>query len=176
VTQEVATLEEARQLIGTLGAELQRLARLQRHALREQQARPILQKLFATFQELQVTVLPKSPLGEALGYALRNHEVLLRYLEDGCLAIGNNGAERAIKPLVLGRKNWLFCGSEPAAHRAAVLLSLVQTCKHLEIDPFYYLRDVIARVSTHPMSRLAELAPREWKWLHPEAPRRRAAA
>ena len=148
----------------------------QRYTLRQQQARPILLKLFATFEELQPTVLPKSPLGEALGYALRNRAALLRYLEDGRLEIDNNGAERAIKPLVLGRKNWLFCGSEAAAHRAAVLLSLVQTCKHLELDPFQYLRDVIDRVSTHPMSRLAELTPREWKRLHPAAPRRRAAA
>ena len=92
---------------------------VQRQELREQQARPILQKLFVTFTELQPAVLPKSPLGEALGYALRNRQALLRYLEDGRLAIDNNGAERAIKPLVLGRKNWLFCGSEPAAHRAA---------------------------------------------------------
>jgi transposase len=148
----------------------------QRFALRQQQARPILLKLFATFEELQSTVLPKSPLGEALRYALRNRQALQRYLDDGRLEIDNNGAERAIKPLVLGRKNWLFCGSEAAAHRAAVLLSLVQTCKHLDLDPFHYLRDVIDRVSTHPMSRLAELTPREWKRLHPEAPRRRAAA
>ena len=147
----------------------------QRYALRQQQARPILLQLFATFEEVQSTVLPKSPLGEALGYALRHRGALLRYLGDGRLEIDNNGAERAIKPLVLGRKNWLFCG-EAAAHRAAVLLSLVQTCKHLEIDSFHYLRDVIARVSTHPMSRLAELTPREWKRLHPAAPRRRAAA
>ena len=148
----------------------------QRYALRQQQARPILLQLFATFEEVQPTVLPKSPLGEALGYALRNRAALLRYLEDGRLEIDNNGAERAIKPLVLGRKNWLFCGSEAAAHRAAVLLSLVQTCKHLEIDSFHYLRDVIDCVSTHPMSRLAELTPREWKRLHPAAARRRATA
>ncbi len=148
----------------------------QRHAWREQQSRPILKRLFETFAELHSTVLPKSPLGEALGYALRNRQALERYVEDGRLEIDNNGAERAIKPLVLGRKNWLFCGSEAAAHRAAVLLSLVQTCKHLDLDPFHYLRDVIDRVSTHPMSRLAELTPRAWKRLNPTAPRRRAAA
>jgi hypothetical protein len=124
---------------------------------------------------LQPTVLPKSPLGEALGYALRNRDALLRYLEDGRLEIDNNGAERAIKPLVLGRKNWLFCGSEAAAHRAAVLLSLVQTCKHLEPDPFQYLRDVIDRVSTHPMSRLSELTPREWTRLRKDSAAKAAA-
>lgn len=73
------------------------------------------------------------------------------------------------------RKNWLFCGSEAAAHRAAVLLSLVQTCKHVGGDPFVYLRDVIERVSTHPMSRIAELTPRQWRQLR-QAPKREPAA
>jgi transposase len=66
-------------------------------------------------------------------------------------------------PIVLGRKNWLFAGIEAAAHRTAILCSLVQTCKHLQINPFVYLRDVIERVSTHPARRVLELTPREWK-------------
>jgi len=79
-----------------------------------------------------------------------------------------------MRPLVLGRKNWLFAGSEAAAKRAAVLCSLVQTCKNLGVDPFLYLRDVIDRVSTHPASRVLELTPREWKRMRDE--HRRAAA
>jgi hypothetical protein len=71
---------------------------------------------------------------------------------------------------VLGRKNWLFIGSEAAAHRTAVLCTLVNTCKALQLDPFVYLRDVIERVSTHPMSRVEELTPREWKRLRGERP------
>ena len=73
------------------------------------------------------------------------------------------GAEQALRPIVLGRKNYLFAGSEAAAHRTAILCSLVQTCKHLQINSFVYLRDVIDRVSTHPERLVLELAPREWK-------------
>jgi len=69
---------------------------------------------------------------------------------------------------VLGRKHWLFCGSEAAAHRAAILYTLVTTCKAYQINPFAYLRDVIDRVSTHPASRVDELTPRGWKALHPQ--------
>ena len=90
---------------------------------------------------------------------------LTRYAEDGRLKIDNNGAEQALRPIVLGRKNWLFAGSEAAAHRTAILCSLVQTCKHLQVNPFVYLRDVIERVSTHPARLVLELTPREWKRL-----------
>jgi transposase len=78
-------------------------------------------------------------------------------------------ASQALRPIVLGRKTWLFAGSEAAAQRAAILCSLVQTCKHLQIDPFVYLRDVIERVSTHPARRILELTPREWRRLRAPA-------
>ncbi len=100
---------------------------------------------------------------DAIGYALRQWDALCRYTDDGSLEIDNNGAENALRPLCLGRKNWLFIGSEAAAHRTMVLLTLVQTCKAHHVDPFAYLRDVIDRVSTHPMSRIDELTPRRWK-------------
>jgi transposase len=137
----------------------------QRQALRQQSARPILKRLHAYLQEVAVTALPKSPLGEAIGYALRQWDALNRYTDDGSLEIDNNGAENALRPLCLGRKNWLNFGSEAAAHRAMVLLTLVQTCKAHHVDPFAYLRDVIDRVSTHPMSRIDELTPRRWNEL-----------
>jgi transposase len=86
-----------------------------------------------------------------------------RYTEDGRLKPDNNGAEQAMRTIVLGRRNWLFAGSEAAAHRTAILCSLVQTCKHLQIDPFVYLCDVIERVSTHPARLTLELTPRDWK-------------
>lgn len=137
--------------------------------MREEKSRPIVKRLLEYLDEIQASALPKSPLGEAIGYARRNKGALVRYIEDGRLKIDNNGAERAIKPLVIGRKNWMFCGREPAAHRAAILLSLVQTCKHIGVEPFAYLRDVIERVSTHPMSRILELTPREWKRLRQQS-------
>ena len=136
-----------------------------RQRLRQAQARPILEKLHAYLQEQHATALPKSPLGTAIGYVLRNWSALSRYTEDGRLKIDNNGAEQALRPVVLGRKNWLFAGSEAAAHRTAILCSLVQTCKHFHINPFVYLRDVIERVSTHPARLVLDLTPRQWKRL-----------
>ena len=134
-----------------------------RRALREQQSRPILMRIRSYLDELALKALPKSPLGEATSYASRQWTALTRYVEHGALEIDNNGAENALRPIVLGRKNWLFCGSEAAAHRAAILCSLVNTCKAHQINPFLYLRDVIDRVSTHPASRVEELTPRIWK-------------
>jgi transposase len=146
-----------------------------RQRLRQEQAPPILDKLQAYRQEQQAAALPKSPLGAAIGYALRNWVALKRYTEDGRLKIDNNGAEQALRPIVLGRKNWLFAGSEAAAHRTAILCSLVQTCKHLQVNPFVYLRDVIERVSTHPARLVLELTPRQWKRLRHDS-RAQAAA
>ena len=136
-----------------------------RQGLRQEQARLILAKLQAYLQEQRTAALPKSPLAAAIGYTLRNWIALTRYTDDGRLKIDNNGAEQALRPIVLGRKNWLFAGSEVAAHRTAILCSLVQTCKHLQLNPFEYLRDVIERVSTHPARLVLELTPREWKRL-----------
>jgi transposase len=140
-----------------------------RQRLRQEQALPILEQLHAYLQEQQATALPKSPLGSAVGYALRNWTALTHYPEDGRLKIDNNGAEQALRPIVLGRKNWLFAGSEAAAHRTAILCSLVQTCKHLQINPFVYLRDVIERVSTHPARLVLDLTPRLWKRLRQDS-------
>lgn len=141
----------------------------QRHSHRQQRAKPVLDRIHGYLREIESQVLPKSPLGQAITYALNQWQALNRYVEHGALEIDNNGAERAIKPIVLGRKNWLFIGSEAAAHRTCVLLTLVNTCKALQINPFEYLRDVIDRISTHPMSRIEELTPREWKRLRQQA-------
>jgi hypothetical protein len=145
-----------------------------RQARRQTQARPILARLKGRLDALALSALPKSPLGQAVAYARNHWTALTRYPEDGRLKIDNNGAEQALRPIVLGRKNWLFAGSEAAAHRTAILCSLVQTCKLLGVEPFAYLRDVIDRVSTHPARRILELTPREWQRLR--AARRPAAA
>lgn len=146
-----------------------------RKQLRQQQSKPILERIHGYLKTITVTTLPKSPLGDAIGYALRQWDALRRYTENGSLEIDNNGAENALRPLCLGRKNWLFIGSEAAAHRTMVLLTLVQTCKAHQVDPFVYLRDVIDRVSTHPMSRIDELTPRRWKELRQQAAATQAA-
>jgi hypothetical protein len=101
-------------------------------------------------------------MGEATTYAQNQWPGLLRYLEDGRLDIDNNEVERALRCVAVGRKNWLFAGSPKGGERAAVIYSLVSTCKLLGIEPFAYLRDVLERLPTHPPDRIAELTPRLW--------------
>jgi hypothetical protein len=94
-------------------------------------------------QEQRAKALPKSVLGQAVGYALNNGEALERYLEQGYLAIDNNLSERTLRAIALGRNNWVQIGSKSGGQTAAVLYSVVGTCKHLGIDPFAYLRETL---------------------------------
>jgi transposase len=134
-----------------------------RQALRQTKSVPILADIRRYLQTEQPKVLPKSPIGEAISYTLNNWGALRRYADDGALEIDNNGAERSLRPIAIGRKNWMFYGSDNGGATAAVLSSLVASCKRLHIDPFVYLRDVFTRVSSHPANRLAELLPDQWK-------------
>jgi len=93
---------------------------------------------------------------------LSNWKALTRYCEDGDLEIDNNGAERSLRGIAVGRRNWMFYGSDNGGRTAAVLTSFITTCKRLGIDPFAYLRDIFERISTHPGSRLEELLPDQW--------------
>ena len=108
-------------------------------------------------------VLPKSPMGDAIEYALKNWEALLRYCQDGDLEIDNNGAERSLRSIVVGRNNWMFYGSDKGGRTGAVLSTLIATCKRLRIDPFAYLRDLFARIAAHPQTRIDELLPDRWQ-------------
>ena len=139
-------------------------------ALRLQRSVPILEELFTWLETVRAQVLPKSPMGEAIGYALNHRAALMRYTEQGFLEIDNNAAERGEKTIAIGRNNWLFFGSEVGGATAAVLFSLTETCKGLGVEPWAYLKDVLDRLSTHPASRIDELLPDRWDAL------RRAAA
>jgi transposase len=141
-----------------------------RYELRSERSRPILDAIGAWLKAEQPKVLPKSPIGEAIGYALNHWDALIRPLEAGFLEIDNGESERAMKPVAIGRKNWLFAGSDNGGKTAAVLMSLCATCKAWDIDPFAYLRDVLDRVSTHPHSRIEELLPDRWKPAEPGDP------
>ena len=142
-----------------------------RRALRQAKAKPILEDMRTYLQREQPQVLPKSPEGQAIAYTLSNWQALVRYCEDGELEIDNNGAERSLRGVAVGRKNWMFLGSDKGGRTAAVLTSLIATCKRLHVDPFAYLRDLFARISDHPQNRLAELLPHLWKaGLSPSAP------
>ena len=132
-------------------------------AWRQRHSRRRLARLRAELDQLAPAVLPRSPLGKAITYTLKNWTALNRYPEAAFLSIDNNHSERQIKQLVIGRKNWIFCGSENGARNAAILFSLVVSCKLHGVDPFAYFRDVLMRIHTHPTGRIAELTPRHWQ-------------
>jgi hypothetical protein len=115
----------------------------QRRQSRQQQAAPVLAELKQWLDAQGPQALPKSALGQAIGYALNNWVALGRYLEQGYLAIDNNLSERTLRAIALGRNNWGVVGSETGGRTAAVLYTVVGTCKHLGLDPFGYLRAVL---------------------------------
>lgn len=139
------------------------LTESERKALRQDRARPILDELHAWLGVKKTDVLPRGPLGEAVAYALSNWIALTRYVEDGVLAIDNNIAERTLRTIAVGRKNWEFLGSDNGGRTAAVLITLISSAKRHGLDPFRYLRDVIARISEHPERQLEELLPDRWR-------------
>jgi transposase len=120
-----------------------RLREEQRRALRQARAEPVLAELKKWLDEQRPQALPKSALGQAIGYALNNWTALGRYLEQGYLAIDNNLSERTLRAIAVGRNNWGVIGSEAGGRTAAVLYTVVGTCKHLGIDPFAYLREAL---------------------------------
>ena len=146
------------------------LDRAGRLALRQEKSLPILEDMEGYLRRQQTHVLPKEPIAEAIGYALKNWSALKRYCEDGDLSIDNNGAERSLRGVAVGRRNWTFFGSDRGGQTAAVLSSFTISCKRLHIDPFLYLRDVIGRISAHPANRLEELLPDRWKVARKERP------
>ena len=133
---------------------------------RQIDAKLILAEIKAVLDEYKDQVLPKSPIGKAITYSLNQWDALNRYIEDPMLEIDNNVSERTLRMVVIGRKNYMFAGSEAGAWRAAIIYSLVASCKLNRIDPFRYFRDVLARVSTHPANKIDELLPSEWKKLN----------
>jgi transposase len=135
----------------------------QRYALRQEEAVPILKELENWMKENYPAVLPNSPIGKAIAYSLPRWEKLCLYTTDGRLQIDNNLVENAIRPVALGRKNYLFAGSHNAARRAAMIYSLLGTCKINNINPFEWLRDVFERIPTHPINKIQELLPHQWQ-------------
>ena len=127
-----------------------------------------MEKLKQRLLPLKDELLPKSGLGGAVGYALNHWTALCRFLENGLTGIDNNAAERALRPLTLGRKNWLHLGSRRGGQTAAVLFTLVQSARRHGIDPIVYLRDLLTRIPTHPQSRIYELFPDNWLKLSQE--------
>jgi transposase len=135
----------------------------QRLQMRQDLSLPILKTFQAWIEKEYPAVLPKSPMAEALGYARNNWTALVRYTEAGFLAIDNNVAEREMKRIAIGRKNWLFVGSPQGGRTAAVLMSFTSTCNRLAVEPWSYLQDVLSRLPSTPAGQLDELMPDRWQ-------------
>jgi len=131
----------------------------ERRRVRQARASPLLAALKSWLDATRARLSGKSELAGAMRYALSRWEALTRYADDGRLDIDNNAAERAIRPLALGRKNYLFAGSDAGGERAAAIYSLIETAKLNGLDPEAYLRFVLDRIADHPVNRVAELLP-----------------
>ncbi len=138
-----------------------------RCVLRRGEADPVLDKLELYLADVARTVLPKSAFAKAVNYARNQWDALRRYTEDGRLTIDNNISERTLRPQAIGRKNWLFLGSENAGPRAAVLYSILAGAKRHRIEPWAYLREALVRMHAED-PRLEEMLPDRWAAAHPE--------
>ena len=134
----------------------------ERLALRQEQSASLLAELHAWLTEQLGKLSRNHDLAKAINYMLRRWAAFSRFLDDGRVCLTNNAAERALRCVPLGRKAWLFCGSDRGGQRAAILYTLIQTARLNDIDPQAWLADVLDRIASHPVSRLDELLP--WNW------------
>jgi hypothetical protein len=128
-------------------------------AVRQQEAFFLLAELATWMKQQYVQVTPKSPIGKALAYSIQRWDKLSLYTNDGILNIDNNPVENSIRPVALGRKNYLFAGSHEAARRSGMLYSLLGTCKMHGIEPYDWLKNTLQKIADHPINKVHELLP-----------------
>ena len=137
----------------------------ERLELRKRLSVPVMDKLKQYLLKIREEVLPKSPAFRAVRYMLNQWEALTRFLKVGDLEIDNGATERANRDIAVGRGNWTFFGSDAGGRTAAILMSFIATCKRNGVEPFAWFRDVLSRIATHPINRIEELLPHNWKTL-----------
>ena len=145
---------------------------VERQRVRQERSKPLVEELGVWLREQYARVSPGSKIGKAIAYSLNAWDALVRFLDDGRLCMSNNAAERAMRPVATGRRNWTFAGSDEGGRRAAAIYSLIETAKINGVDPLAWLADVLARIQDHPAKRIDELFP--WNWR--AAQQQRAAA
>lgn len=177
--QEPAAVRQALDFIAALyrieaQIRVQGLAGEPKQQYRLEHAKPVVDTFFAwCAEQLQRTDLaPSNALSKALGYVIRREHALRVFLEDPDVPLDTNHLERALRPIPMGRKAWLFCWTELGAEHVGIIQSLISTCKLHDINPYTYLTDVLLRISDHPASKVAELTPRVWKAMFADNPLR----
>jgi hypothetical protein len=135
----------------------------QRLALRQAKSAPLMAELKTRLVEIRSQLAPSERLANACDYALGQWNRLEEYLKDGQVEIDNNWCEGAMRPVALGRKNWLHIGSESAGPKVAAIISIVETCRRLDINLRNYLADVLPKLGQWPVNRVSELIPAAWK-------------
>jgi len=126
---------------------------------RQAASKDLVEKLFASWKKSYPLLPKKSTTAQAIAYAQNNQAALMRFLDNGKIEIDNNAAERAMRPIALGRKNWLFAGSDDGGHTTAAIYTIVETAKLNDINPWKYLRHVLSNVQDHNSGKIAELLP-----------------
>lgn len=144
--------------------EINGLSPAQRHAVRQERSVPLVTELERWMIETRDKLSRGHDLSKAFNYILRRWSSFTRFLDDGRICLSNNAAERALRGIALGRKSWLFCGSDRGGQRAAVLYSLIASAKLNDIDPQAWLADILARIAAHPAQRIDDLLPWNWRF------------
>ena len=135
---------------------------------RNRRSIPVLQALYQWLEQQLPLTIPKTPIHKAISYTLARKKELMVYTTDGMLRIDNNYIENQVRPIAIGRRNYMFTGSHEGGQRAAIIYSLLGTCKLQEIDPSKWLDDVLRRIPNQPAGKLMELLPQHWKPLPAE--------
>ena len=143
--------------------EVKDLSSDERQRIRQARSKPVLDTLYSWMQLQRQKVPDGSAMAKALDYSLRRWVALTRFIDDGQLPVDNNHVENQIRPIAIGRNNWLFAGSLRSGKRAAAVMSLIQSAKLNGHDPYAYLKDVLARLPTQRHSMIAELLPHRWQ-------------
>ena len=146
-----------------IGREARELDPEARKLLRQLRAKPITEALHAWLTSKRQTLVKADATAKAIDYSLSNWTALTRFLDDGNVPIDNNAVENSVRPLAIGRRNWLFVGSQQAGERSAVLLSLIESAKLNGHDPWAYLKDLFDRLPTLKQRDLAQLLPHNWR-------------
>ena len=166
VVRRIAALFDIERSINGQSAE-------QRRAVRQELSTPLVADLERWLREQRATLSRSNDLARAMDYLLKRWPAFTRFLDDGRICLSNNAAERALRGIALGRKSWLFAGSDRGGQRAATMYSLIVTAKMNDVDPQAWLADVLDRIAGHPASRIDELLP--WHWRPRSEPHSRAA-